>query len=129
MERIAENTDLKTVVHQLSSDAKTFEGQIESLLRFIDELENNNKDLVRYIDDKNYQAAALYKSKVTEILAKPRDRLGQKQNELQQHSNQIQQPSKEKNYSHSPNNRNCAPVSITPVTLENMSPMDGAPEL
>ena len=25
--------------------------------------------------------------------------------------------------------RNCAPVSITPVTLENMSPMNGAPEL
>lgn len=53
-------------------------------MKFIDELENNNKDLVRYIDDKNYQAAAIYKSKVTEILAKPRDHAGARQRELEQ---------------------------------------------
>ena len=53
--KITENTDMRTVVHQLNNDAKIYETQLENLLKFVDELEHSNKELMRFIDKKNYQ--------------------------------------------------------------------------
>ena len=82
--KITENTDMRTVVHQLNNDAKIYETQLENLLKFVDELEHSNKELMRFIDKKNYQDAADYKNRVTELLSRPRGSGGSQEAVLRQ---------------------------------------------
>lgn len=46
---------------------------MESLRQFIDELEANNKELVRFIDNKNFLQANDYKTKVAKLLSQQRN--------------------------------------------------------
>ena len=49
-----------------------YKKQTESLKAFIEELEINNKELVRFIDNRTFVQANDYKTKVASVLSRPR---------------------------------------------------------
>lgn len=65
---MAENDRLRSENSQLFENLKVYEKQIENLRSFIDELEANNKELMRFIDRKNIVQANDYKTKVVGLL-------------------------------------------------------------
>jgi len=106
----------------------------------VDDLEHSNKELMRFIDKKNYQDAADYKNRVTELLSRPR---GSQEAVLRQPpsimsskptAGHTREPSAmlasyenpmlhsmAKNKSQSPTKRAYPPKSIETVALENPS--------
>jgi len=71
-----ENDSLRTETQSLKGSLEVYEKQIENLRSFIEELESNNKELVRFIDNKNFAQANDYKTRVSELLGKDRCYLG-----------------------------------------------------
>ncbi len=65
---MGESDQLRSENRQLYENLKVYEKQIENLRSFIDELEANNKELMRFIDRKNIAQANDYKSKVVGLL-------------------------------------------------------------
>ena len=63
-----ENYGLRERIVQLESDLVARDTHLENLLTFIAELEGNNKELMRFIDNKNMQAANAYKNNVANLL-------------------------------------------------------------
>lgn len=65
---MGENYTLRERIVQLESDLVARDNHLENLLSFIAELEGNNKELMRFIDNKNMQTANAYKSNVSNLL-------------------------------------------------------------
>ena len=61
---MVENDQLRADIRGLNGNLEVYSKQLENLRTFIEELEGNNKELVRYIDNQNFVQANDYKSKV-----------------------------------------------------------------
>ena len=70
---MAENDHLRAEIRGLNSNLDIYSKQLEHLRQFIEELEANNKELVRFIDNKNFLQANDYRSKVASLLSKQRN--------------------------------------------------------
>ena len=70
---MAENDSLRADVRRANNSIEVYSKQLESLRTFIEELEGNNKELVRFIDNKNFLQANDYKSRVATMLSKQRN--------------------------------------------------------
>ena len=57
---VGDNDRLRTEKTSLSSNCEVYCKQIENLRQFIEELESNNKELVRFIDNKTLMQANDY---------------------------------------------------------------------
>ena len=68
---MADNDQLRAENRTLNSNIEVYKKQTESLRSFIEELEINNKELVRFIDNRTFVQANDYKSKVASVLSRP----------------------------------------------------------
>ena len=66
---MAENDSLRAEIRGLTGNVEVYSKQLENLRQFIEELEGNNKELVRFIDNKNFLQANDYKTKVASLLS------------------------------------------------------------
>ena len=69
---MADNDQLRAENRTLNSNIEAYKKQTESLRSFIEELEINNKELVRFIDNRTFVQANDYKAKVASVLNRPR---------------------------------------------------------
>ena len=69
---MADNDSLRAENRTLNSNIEVYKKQTESLRSFIEELEINNKELVRFIDNRTFVQANDYKAKVASVLNRPR---------------------------------------------------------
>ena len=65
---MAENLQLHSRIRDIENTEEVLQGQISNLLKFIEELEQSNKELMKHLDTKNYNAAEKYKSQVRSAL-------------------------------------------------------------
>ena len=70
---MVENDELRADVRRANNSIEVYTKQLDSLRTFIEELEGNNKELVRFIDNKNFLQANDYKSRVATMLSKHRN--------------------------------------------------------
>ena len=63
-----DNDQLRVESRAQSSNIEIYQKQIENLKGFIEELETNNKDLMRHIDKNNMLQATDYQSRVSQLL-------------------------------------------------------------
>ena len=69
---MADNDQLRAENRTLNCNIEVYKKQTESLRSFIEELEINNKELVRFIDNRTFVQANDYKTKVASVLNRPR---------------------------------------------------------
>jgi len=63
-------------IEQGVSDCEVYQQQLNNLKTFIDELEENNKGLMKFLDKKQFEEAHDYKEKVYELLSRGRASAG-----------------------------------------------------